>query len=581
MLYKDHSVTTITGELKDNKVVTYKDVLTKKDKNKLLFFGLAMSISTWVLIGWLFWPSRALWHSTLLHVIISMMIILLIISVESIRFLQSMTLWFFARNAKDPIPMEIGKHIKRVAVLTTIVPNKEPIEMVKKTLLAMKELNHPESMVVDVWLLDESNSMHVKDVCQEIGVNHFSRKNIPFFNQKDGMFKAKTKHGNHNSWRTLHEKKYNVVAQMDPDHLPHKDFLVRSVGYFTDADVAFVVAPQVYGNIKDNWIAHGSAFQSYIFHGIIQRGGNGFQAPLLIGTNHLYRPIAFKQIGGYQDCIIEDHLTAMTLYGYKNESTGNHWKGVYTPDILAVGEGPTSFTDYFNQQKRWAYGIFEIAIQNRKKLIPKLKNSQKLSFSLLQSFYPSVVLAWILSNVATLAYFFGGITKDNKPIWQWAILWSVSMSSTLGFFVWLRKFNLVKHERRDFGLVGMFLFLMCIPIYVNAGLSAIFKRPLTYAVTAKGNLASPDRLRTFKTHLMWVLMIGLMYYANSLGYGFGGVVVRNWMLVTLFICMSPITIHYLQVLTNRYRSLNKKEDLLMEKLGKNEDSLVIVSESAM
>jgi cellulose synthase/poly-beta-1,6-N-acetylglucosamine synthase-like glycosyltransferase len=75
-------------------------------------------------------------------------------------------------------------------------------------------------------------------------------------------------------------------------------------------------------------------------------------SPLLIGTNHVYRVNTFTQIGGYQDSIIEDHLTAMLVYATKNPETHMYWKGVYTPDILSVGEGPTSFTDFFNQQKR-------------------------------------------------------------------------------------------------------------------------------------------------------------------------------------------------------------------------------------
>jgi cellulose synthase/poly-beta-1,6-N-acetylglucosamine synthase-like glycosyltransferase len=54
----------------------------------------------------------------------------------------------------------------------------------------------------------------------------------------------------------------------------------------------------------------------------------------------------------YADSIIEDHLTAMKIYATKNPETGRYWKGVYTPDIISVGEGPTSFTDFFNQQKR-------------------------------------------------------------------------------------------------------------------------------------------------------------------------------------------------------------------------------------
>ena len=69
----------------------------------------------------------------------------------------------------------------------------------------------------------------------------------------------------------------------------------------------------------ESWVARGAAQLAYLFHGIIQRGGNGHDAPLLIGTNHLYRPTAFAQIGGYQDCIIEDHLTSMAIYTAVND----------------------------------------------------------------------------------------------------------------------------------------------------------------------------------------------------------------------------------------------------------------------
>jgi hypothetical protein len=95
---------------------------------------------------------------------------------------------------------------------------------------------------------------------------------------------------NHNAWRSAHEGRYDVVAQMDPDHVPYPNFLERTLGYFADPDTAFVVAPQVYANLAESFVARGAAEPAYLFHGVIQRGGNGRGAPLLIGTNHLYQP---------------------------------------------------------------------------------------------------------------------------------------------------------------------------------------------------------------------------------------------------------------------------------------------------
>jgi cellulose synthase (UDP-forming) len=119
-------------------------------------------------------------------------------------------------------------------VLTTIVPGKEPIEMVLATLGAMKRIRHDG--VMDVWLLDEGNDPEVKRRCEAMGVKHFSRKGIERWNQPTGEFKSKTKHGNHNSWREHLAADYDVVAQMDPDHVPFPHFLERTLGYFSDPD---------------------------------------------------------------------------------------------------------------------------------------------------------------------------------------------------------------------------------------------------------------------------------------------------------------------------------------------------------
>ena len=79
-------------------------------------------------------------------------------------------------------------------------------------------------------------------------------------------------------------------------------------GYFADPDTAFVVAPQVYANLNESFVARGAAELAYLFHGVIQRGGNGHGAPLLIGTNHLYRPAAFRQIGNAVPPLLAEQL---------------------------------------------------------------------------------------------------------------------------------------------------------------------------------------------------------------------------------------------------------------------------------
>lgn len=134
---------------------------------------------------------------------------------------------------------------------------------------------------MDVGLLEEGDSPEVRQRCEQLGVKRFRRKGVDRWNQASGSLEAKKKHGDrdHDSWREQHAAVYDVVAQMDPDHVLLLHFLERTLGYFPTQSVGFVVAPRVYGNMDESFVARGSAQMPYLFHGLTQRGGNVFGAP--------------------------------------------------------------------------------------------------------------------------------------------------------------------------------------------------------------------------------------------------------------------------------------------------------------
>jgi cellulose synthase (UDP-forming) len=410
--------------------------------------------------------------------------------------------------------------------------------MVLATLGAMKRIRHDG--VMDVWLLDEGNDPDVRRLCEEIGVKHFSRKGIERWNQPTGEFKSRTKHGNHNSWREHRAADYDVVAQMDPDHVPFPHFLERTLGYFSDPDTGFVVAPQVYGNMVASFVARGSAQTSYMFHAVTQRGGNKFGAPILIGTNHLYRPSTFAVIGGYQDSIIEDHLTAMVIYANKNPETGNHWKGVYTPDVLAVGEGPTTYSDWFSQQKRWAYGIWEVIRQHSFTVIPQMPlRSQRISFATLQTHYPFTGLAWLAGIFLFSLYLFGGVSVTQLPVLVWSGLFAANTLLGFALFQMMARFNLAEHERKSWNLTGMALDLITGPVFCAAALAQLAGRPLVYVVTAKGTASTGDTWRTFRPHLLWTA-ISVAGIGVGLALGHDYPTLYFWAALTALICLAPV-----------------------------------------
>ena len=489
--------------------IRHRDILTKDEKRVTALFSGCFLLT---ITGFLVFAVSNISLMTPLQFIVGTIALTGFIFVEALRWVQGLFLMMCTWMAKDPIPLTAPPGL-RVAILTTIIPSKEPIALVRLTLEAMRRITY--NGTVDVWILDEGDDAEVKAMAAEIGVRHFSRKGKPEYHQDRGPYREKTKSGNHNSWRHNHEHEYDIVAQMDPDHVPFPNFLERTLGYFRDPDVGFVVAPQVYGNLNECFVARGAAEHAYIFHGIIQRAGGVLGTPVLIGTNHLYRTTAWNQMGGYQDCIIEDHLTSITLHGMKNPETGEHWKGIYTPDILSIGEGPTTWVDYFNQQKRWAYGIGEILQSHSSRLLPSIPLHSRLFYFCIELFYPGVAVTFILSLLMCLATTMFGNIWFHGSVYTFVGLWLCNITVQTMFFIWMQRFNLTQHERDTNCGTAMLLTLITAPIYTAAFIQLLSKRTLGYVVTPKGKAKTESSLDCFTPHL-----IGLACYLPIIMMGF-------------------------------------------------------------
>ncbi|MET0520799.1 MAG: glycosyltransferase family 2 protein [Jiangellaceae bacterium] len=458
--------------------------------------------------------------------------------IELFRLVNVVTLCLATIWARDPQPILPDAGL-RVAFLTTIVPNKEPVEMVERTLVAARSVRHAGPY--DVWLLDEGDDDAVKEMCARIGVRHFSRKGIAEYNAADGAFKARTKHGNYNSWVDRHGDEYDVFVSVDPDHVPLPNFCERLLGYFRDEDVAFVVGPQIYGNY-DNVVTRWAESQQYLFHSLLQRAGNRHGIAMLVGTNNAVRISALRSIGGLQDSITEDMATSLALHAANNPATKTRWRSVYTPDVLAVGEGPSSWTDYFSQQHRWSRGTDEVVLTRFGRLVRSLGFKRSLHYGLLMSYYPLTAFAWLLGAVNAACYLVLGAKGVQVPQEVWLMLYVDAALFQVGLYLFNRRHNVSPHEEAgSSGLVGMLASTLCAPIYVASYVGALLRRQAGFVVTPKGDEASPDRLVTFRHGLAWA-----GFYAALLGVAAVGDHVDGamwlWPTLNLAICLMPTVI---------------------------------------
>lgn len=461
--------------------------------------------------------------------------------VEALRMVNVVSLSLATFLARDPVPVRPPDGL-RVAFLTTIVPGKEPLEMVRATLDAARRIRY--SGRIDVWLLDEGDTEDVRDMCALAGARHFSRHGVEQYNQSRGEFKARTKHGNYNSWLDAHGHRYDVFLSVDPDHVPVPEYAERMLGYFRDPDVAFVVAPQCYAN-GDTIITRAAESQQFPFHSVIQRAANAYGAPMLVGTNNAVRISALHSIGGLVDSVTEDMATGVALHTRRNPETGGRWRSVYTPDVVAVGEGPSSWGDFFGQQMRWSRGTFELLRGPLWRRMHRFGGVRWAHYLLITAFYPSMALGWLLGSVNAVLYLAVGAEGIIVPPQLWLALYVDATLFQLWVYVRNRRHNVSPFEAADSpGLRGMALTVLTSPIYASSLLLTMLRRPARFVVTPKSGASNRDTVWVFWRHLLWVAVFGSAIVAAAVGHR-ANVDVLMWPVLAVLICLTPMALAWL------------------------------------
>ena len=323
-------------------------------------------------------------------------------------------------NPADPSPeLRIGGREATVAVFITCYG--EPLEVIRRTALAARDLRGQHS----TWILDDGRSDDVRDLAASLGVGYLRRLSA-------GGAKA----GNLN--HALSQVKSEYFCVFDADFAPSSEFLIETMPFFADDNVAFVQTPQSYGNLK-NFVSRGAGYMQTVFYRFVQPGRNHFNAAFCVGTNVVFRRAAIDDVGGiYTDSKSEDVWTSLMLHE-------RGWRSVYIPDVLAVGDAPETIEDYTKQQLRWATGGFEILF-TRNPLNPrrKLTLDQRLMYFVTSTHYLTGIAPGVLLVVPALEIFF-----DLRPVIlgtsfaAWALayagfyLMQIMLSSfTLGSFRW-------------------------------------------------------------------------------------------------------------------------------------------------
>lgn len=218
----------------------------------------------------------------------------------------------------------------------------EEVEMVRRTALAARAMEYPH----ETWILDDGNRKAMRELAQSLGVRYLARDNNEH---------AKAGNLNH----ALPYSTADLIATFDADHAPRHDFLIKTLGYFDDPEVAFVQTPQDFYNLDSfqNRTDAGSRVawsEQSLFFRVIQRGKDYWNAAFYCGSCAVIRRQSLNSIGGFATgTVTEDIHTSLLLHkkGYRS---------VYHDESLAYGVAPAKIEPFLKQRVRWGVGAMNV-----------------------------------------------------------------------------------------------------------------------------------------------------------------------------------------------------------------------------
>lgn len=336
----------------------------------------------------------------------------------------------------------------------------EPLDVVKKTVLAALGQNYKNFKVYvlnDGYVAKKTGWEEVENLAISLGAFCITRK-VP------GGAKA----GNINNAMNFSSGEFILI--LDVDHVPAKNFIKKTINYFTDPKLAFLQTPQYYENFLENQVTYASWHQQCLFFGPICMGKNRVNAVTMSGTNMMLRREALIEAGGMAtDSIAEDLLTGLRMHALG-------WKSLYLPEVLARGLAPLDVSSYVSQQFRWARGSLEVLFKHNPIFMKGLSIAQRIEYLSSTSYFFSGLVV-VISAVLPLIYFYFG----QVPVSVSGMLLASVFLPYIVSVVWM----LNRYSGGTFTYSAVSFSLSSFWVHIAAVVATMLRRKNGFVVTSK------------------------------------------------------------------------------------------------
>jgi len=294
-----------------------------------------------------------------------------------------------------------------------LVPSyNEPVEMLSVTLSAAKNMHYPSDRRTVVLCDDGGTDQRCnhEDQATAEGARKRRRDLIALCAELGVMYSTRernehAKAGNMSA--ALEKLNGDLVVVFDADHVPSRDFLARTVGFFVEDPKLFLVqTPHFFLNPdpidRNIGLRNDCPPENEMFYHLSHRGLDRWGGAFFCGSAAVLRRRALDEAGGFAgETITEDAETALGIHR-------RGWKSLYVDHAMIAGLQPETFVSFIEQRGRWATGMMQLLILKNPLLGKGLSMTQRLCYLNSMTFwlFPLVRMTFI---IAPLAYLFFGL----------------------------------------------------------------------------------------------------------------------------------------------------------------------------
>ncbi|HHX91063.1 MAG TPA: UDP-forming cellulose synthase catalytic subunit [Paracoccus sp.] len=315
----------------------------------------------------------------------------------------------------DPIKRGLPPQVAAADLPTVdiLVPSyNEPTEMLAVTLSAARNMHYPAHKRTVVLCDDGGTDQRCNSDDPELAANSRQRRRdlIALCEELDVVYttRPRNEHAKAGNMSAALEKlDGELVVVFDADHVPSRDFLARTVGFFVEDPKLFLVqTPHFF--LNPDPIDRNVGFrddcppENEMFYHLSHRGLDRWGGAFFCGSAAVLRRAALDEVGGFAgETITEDAETALTMHR-------RGWKSLYVDHAMIAGLQPETFVSFVQQRGRWATGMMQLLILKNPLWGGGLSLSQRLCYINSMTFwlFPLVRMTFLF---APLAYLFFGL----------------------------------------------------------------------------------------------------------------------------------------------------------------------------